>query len=604
MVPVLLFAYANDKEDYLSGLEDEKKAIDLQLTPLKRENKLIYEDNINTTDALADALMKNQRVCVFHFAGHANSRQLLFEDQLAEIKGVVPMLKFQKELFLVVLNGCSTDPQVKRLLDIGIPAVISTKRPVNDRRAQEFASRFYTSLANGDPLLKAFEFGLTQRLLTEPNLESNRTERGIKLVTNRENDDELEWKLSYLPENQDKVATWILPQGDNQVQLEEKEDKLRLKDEVNESLVKTLLDIVKTYQPEKLEGVYGNRSIQKVLYEALPYPIGVQIRELLATDRKVGNEGYSFIGKTRLIKLINAFDVITELLLYVLMAQLWKGMYEQEKENEFVVSETCKQILHDYFNRSTKSFHKTDILPTIKAIREVLEYNKVPLFINEIDYLKSLVNEDLEFREAYGFMQLMKQARFDQKLKADYYKEAENQFLNILRRLGFITRYKLLNIREIFVVKRRPLHFGYNHIQIALDHNVEEEFVDDVVTSEDCYDDHSILLIKNEVVEVIPSTLEIKKPYNTLKKLTLDYLNLSPFVIDNNSLKEEQDIDMLFFECYDKDRKVYLYKQIENLANEIPIPDQDNPDLRKRRVTPIVSVFDEFIHAFSSNGNG
>ncbi|GAB3019093.1 hypothetical protein GCM10027185_15220 [Spirosoma pulveris] len=601
MIPVLLFAYANDKDEQLPALELEKKAIAASLNPLKRANLINFEDNHQTTESLADALLKNQRVCVFHFAGHANSRQLLFEDQRADIKGIVPMLKLQKQLFLVVLNGCSTASQVKRLLDIGIPAVVATRRPVNDRLAQEFAQNFYASLAESKTLTEAFEFALARRSMNESNLEISATHRGIKLITQDGQADELAWELSYLPERKREVEQWVLPRGDEPVR-EPEENVLRLNDEVNESLVETLSEIVQKYQPDKLIQAGGSRSVQKVLFESLPYPIGVQIRELLATDLKNGSDRLSYFGTKRLLRLVNAFEVITELLLYVLMAQLWKGMHEQK--SNFELSDSCRTILRDYFNRSSGVFRKTDVLPIIRAIREVLVMNQVTVFVDEIDELKNLVEEDIEFKEAYGFLQVMKQAKYDNQLKASYCKDAERQFINLLRRVGFITRYKLLNIREIFVIKRRALHFGYNHIQIALDHRMVEEFAEDVFTSEDCYDDHSILLIKNEEIQLVPSTLQLDKKHKVLKSPTVDYLNLSPFVIDNNSLKEEQDIDMLFFECYDNDRNVYIYKQIENLSNEIAIPDMENQVHRKRRVGPVVSVFEEFVNAFNSNGHG
>ena len=52
-------------------------------------------------------------------------------------------------LKLVFLNGCSTRPQVKRLLDAGVPAVIATARPIDDAVATEFAVAFYQALTTG-----------------------------------------------------------------------------------------------------------------------------------------------------------------------------------------------------------------------------------------------------------------------------------------------------------------------------------------------------------------------------------------------------------------------------------------------------------------------
>ena len=47
------------------------------------------------------------------------------------------------------LNGCSTRPQVQRLLDAGIAAVIATARPIDDRAACKLAVAFYEALTDG-----------------------------------------------------------------------------------------------------------------------------------------------------------------------------------------------------------------------------------------------------------------------------------------------------------------------------------------------------------------------------------------------------------------------------------------------------------------------
>ena len=47
------------------------------------------------------------------------------------------------------LNGCSTRPQVKRLLNAGVPAVIATALPIVDQVATDFAVAFYQALTTG-----------------------------------------------------------------------------------------------------------------------------------------------------------------------------------------------------------------------------------------------------------------------------------------------------------------------------------------------------------------------------------------------------------------------------------------------------------------------
>ena len=93
------------------------------------------------------------RIAIFHFGGHADGDRLLlqsaFEPRAAYAEGLATLLGQQRGLKLVFLNGCSTRPQVKRLLDAGVPAVIATARAIDDQMATEFAVAFYQALTTG-----------------------------------------------------------------------------------------------------------------------------------------------------------------------------------------------------------------------------------------------------------------------------------------------------------------------------------------------------------------------------------------------------------------------------------------------------------------------
>ena len=93
------------------------------------------------------------RIALFHFGGHADGDRLLLQSALeprpAYAEGLATLLGQQRGLKLVFLNGCSTRPQVKRLLDAGVPAVIATARPIDDGVATEFAVAFYQALTTG-----------------------------------------------------------------------------------------------------------------------------------------------------------------------------------------------------------------------------------------------------------------------------------------------------------------------------------------------------------------------------------------------------------------------------------------------------------------------
>jgi len=167
-VPVLLFAFANDRQDgtrYLRDLPVERRAI--------REALRVGDDDgrweqVVLPDATLEELVatfQNERfrgrIALFHYSGHAGSFGLLLEganrqSQVAGAGGLAAFLAQQPGLALVCLNGCSTAPQVQRLLDSGVSAVVATATSVLDAVATEFAGHFYRGLAGGAVLRRAF----------------------------------------------------------------------------------------------------------------------------------------------------------------------------------------------------------------------------------------------------------------------------------------------------------------------------------------------------------------------------------------------------------------------------------------------------------------
>jgi len=164
--PVVFLAFANEQEGrrYLRDLPEEQRrlreivqeAVDRGLCELEvRPNVTLDEiDQVFTRHG--------RRVAIFHYAGHAGPGGLLLEStsgeaRLAHAEGLARFLGRQGGLQLVVLNGCSTRPQVAELLESGVPSVVATARPIVDEVAREFAVTFYSQLAAGRNLRDAFE---------------------------------------------------------------------------------------------------------------------------------------------------------------------------------------------------------------------------------------------------------------------------------------------------------------------------------------------------------------------------------------------------------------------------------------------------------------
>lgn len=165
-LPVVLLAFANDwanDRQYLRSLLEENKLLgqilDLQVSSGRL--RLLSRQNATVDDILESFQSCRDQIRVFHFGGHAGSTQLLFEDAGGSPRGadaatLAGYLGQQERLVLVFLNGCCTEPQVKRLREVGVKAVVATTAAIQDGIAAQFAAAFYTELVVRS-LREAFE---------------------------------------------------------------------------------------------------------------------------------------------------------------------------------------------------------------------------------------------------------------------------------------------------------------------------------------------------------------------------------------------------------------------------------------------------------------
>ena len=160
--PVILLVFANDRVDgahHLRNLAEESRLVWalLDSAETRRLCEPLIWQNATRRDIFRffeDSRYRG-RIAVFHFGGHAGGSELMVETDVGaptplRAGPLADFLGSQKSLRLVFLNGCSTDPQVERLLGAGVPAVIATTAAVSDARATELAVRFYAQLAGGE----------------------------------------------------------------------------------------------------------------------------------------------------------------------------------------------------------------------------------------------------------------------------------------------------------------------------------------------------------------------------------------------------------------------------------------------------------------------
>lgn len=215
--PVIFLAFANDRTaGDLRSLADELRGIRAALSEGAAAGRweLVERADTSVDDLLSvfrDARYRG-RIAVLHYGGHAGSNILQLEGNRGDAEpahagGLAAFLGMQAGLKLVVLNGCSTRAQADLLLSAGIPAVITTACAIEDSVAMRFATGFYTELAGGETVSRAFaKAGEAVRLRVD---DPRKAYRGAVVD---DGDDVWPWDLRYADAAQ-RVAGWQLAEG-------------------------------------------------------------------------------------------------------------------------------------------------------------------------------------------------------------------------------------------------------------------------------------------------------------------------------------------------------------------------------------------------------
>lgn len=166
-VPVLLLTFAFNRTGgrELRALGPEKEALEVALRPAESDERFKV---VTVPDVTLDGLTRiidlyNDRIAVFHFAGHAGPGHIelgapagVMIDAVAE--GIAKRLGELPRLRLICLNGCATAAQ-RELLAHWCPnaAVVTTEQAVLDEIARAFAEQFYRALGLGVSVESAFK---------------------------------------------------------------------------------------------------------------------------------------------------------------------------------------------------------------------------------------------------------------------------------------------------------------------------------------------------------------------------------------------------------------------------------------------------------------
>ena len=328
---VISLAFANDRANPLPTLQEEDNNLNRILSPrqLKQHYILIRDSYASITSLTNTVAQSKDQLRIFLYSGHAGRDKLLLEGQAANAEGIAYLLGQCPNLQLVFLNGCSTKGQVYSLLQKGIPVVIATSAPIEDKKANEFSSRFFQALNDQCSIREAYELAKGELMARYPDVQ---TDAANILAEPGAQAEESLWGLYFLPEKEISLE-WKLNANTPTIAAENFVPNELLLDTMMESLAPYREEIKKMVDDEALGATKNILDKREAILRALPHPVSEQFRKLLV-DEDPGSGGQTFynqLGEARLQQIIVIYDTMMELLGFTILADLWEVAASQEK---------------------------------------------------------------------------------------------------------------------------------------------------------------------------------------------------------------------------------------------------------------------------------
>lgn len=553
---ILYLAFANNNLRPLEELKREEKSIKQALAFRQIQNHfIIHQESFADVQSMARYIgLFRERLALFHYSGHAGPDALELDGEEAKARGIVQLLSQCPNLKVVFLNGCSTYGQVKLLSEAGVPLIIGTRRPVEDVRAGRFAAQLYQGLANNETVGQAFELALGAALSIDDQLE---IVRGIRPSELRTANTEEAWYIV----GDAGAQAWRLPSF-----------PFHAKEFVpNELLLDKLVEALSAYDEET------NRVRQKeedgedvsildrrtAILKCLPFPISEHVRKLLVPGTANTGDGERFDELTpeRLRQMVVVYQTVIELFAFIFLSQLWD---EKSKYSDLQLEPRLLKLIRQFLQLESSRRANFDFTSLIRSIGGVFVTSKFKYFLSELnesgvagssDKLTELMAKESDFCRSCNFMQSLWRQTSERPLSEQEAGPlcvmAEESLARIISELGFIVRYTFSSVKNINVIKYRhwdQAKFNHRIVRLVQRFVGLEEKQDQRL---EYLDNVSVLLLRSD--DQTPSSGENRALF----------LNLTPFVIDENAFNPKANIAKLhFFERYTASMDVYDFRHI------------------------------------------
>lgn len=561
----IIIAFANQPTAPLQSVTEEDEGIHNTLIAANRGNYSVHRESFATVTNINNAFSTyGSDIAIFHYAGHAGEDSLLFTDQAASGQGLAYQLKASADagsLRLVILNGCSTGAQVEQLLSLGVPAVIATSAPVKDLSARIFGVEFFQGVCmKGMSIRQAFEAALKAAQL------ASALPLGVDALPSRDlnlpgkTPREPFWGLFF--NTAAAVDQSPLPTA-TAAPLPAYEPNIQLTHALFAALVKDGNIPAKQIEDRRATDIIEENVLQKTILDVLPHPIAIQLKTLFAAE--YGAEGLKQPGLKRLEQIGRVFHIASEFMGIIMISQLWELKITGKVAQ---LPDEMMEVLDKYFSLSIADRSVCDYSALIRSIRKYIDtLTDVSYFVTELTSLRDDDPQNKPFGEACVFLQYIRAATYTGYGAAGGPKipeaevpalciRAEAMLSTVFERLGFLHRYTLTSIQNIRINK-------YRHDTLTVfDHQVVK-----LMNSNASHEINYYLLAKHLDNSGVVLTKQLLPVFNVERRQykgeSLEFLNLSPLVVDVNAFESRADrSNLVIFGQYQPADDTYVFRTV------------------------------------------
>jgi hypothetical protein len=561
--PVVLLAFANDPDEYLKNIRRERQGVFAALRAANDRRSInVYKEEETSTEQLF-ALFRDyaDRVAIFHYGGHASGSGLRLEAvsgaaEQADAVGLAQLLGMQKSLQLVFLNGCATQGQVETLLAAGVRAVIATAVPIDDAMATEFAEQFYGALGTGANIGRAFA---TARSFITTRYGAGKTVgtfRGsLNVAKQAPVEAGLTWGL-YLADGADGVLDWALPVPQDRTLIVRGAIVAQGPGStVNARLIASTLEALQPFSQE-IQFYLGMkrpdpRVFPDLIMNAYPVAIGIQLQKLFSQPVSV--------DMARLRQFLITYEVIGKLFCYVMISQLWDLKIKQP---DIVVSDEQRSVLNRFLALNAENQPFFDYFALTTTIVEIFNANGIKPFIAEFSRLTEELT-DAPTTAARQFMDAMRVEYREKRVPAEevasFCDQCEGHLATLLADFAFVAKYPFSTIRRINLVKSRNRAPTFVFEKARLDKPGSDFGIEQ--TSFQTFAENEAVILQTD------------------EENALDYLNLTPFIIDESALTGAMSTRLFLYD-YRDDAGDFHYVSVNDADVRLVVTDSNFPAVK------------------------